>query len=216
VIVVIGSPRARPSADGGIGAAGLASGIAIAAAGTGAPVQVVGRVGEDPPGEAILLDLAQRAVGHVAVLRDAGRPTRGELPSTSDQADEALAETADDPPGALSDEAPTIDAADLDLALRYLPEYRVIVVAEALGADALAVAADAARWSGSALVVVGRARDLAGLPDDATAFEPPGDGDPDGAFAALVGAYAAGLDRGDDPRAAFEAATAAVGSTTAG
>jgi hypothetical protein len=46
-------------------------------------------------------------------------------------------------------------------------------------------------------------------------FAPPDDGDPDGAFAAMVGAYAAGLDRGDDPKAAFAAASTAVASSPA-
>ena len=41
------------------------------------------------------------------------------------------------------------------------------------------------------------------------------DADPDGAFAAMVGTYAAGLDRGEHPRDAFGAASAAVGSTVA-
>ncbi|HET9344895.1 MAG TPA: hypothetical protein VFO05_04260, partial [Candidatus Limnocylindrales bacterium] len=109
----------------------------------------------------------------------------------------------------------SLDAPDLELALRYLPEYGVIVVGERLGDDALRAVSDAVRWSGAALVVVGRADDLAGLSDDATVFAPPDDGDPDGAFAAMVGAYAAGLDRGEDPRAAFEAAQASVGSTAA-
>jgi hypothetical protein len=44
-------------------------------------------------------------------------------------------------------------------------------------------------------------------------IDAPDDGDPDGSFATMVGAYAAGLDRGDDPKAAFDAAAASVGST---
>jgi hypothetical protein len=53
------------------------------------------------------------------------------------------------------------------------------------------------------------------VPDDATVFEAPTDGDPEGAFAAMVGAYAAGLDRGEDAKAAFDAASLAVGSNAA-
>jgi hypothetical protein len=159
----------------------------------------------------VLLDLARRGVRHVAVLRDAERPT-AVLPA--DIADDLEAESDPEPEPRGNDAQPTLDAADLELALSYLPEYAVIVVAESLSSGALRVAADAAGWSEAALVVVGAAADLAGLPDNATVFAPP-DGDPDGAFAAMVGAYAAGLDRGDDPRAAFAAATTAVASSPA-
>jgi hypothetical protein len=218
VIVVVASPRALPSGDGRTVASGLGSEIALAAAAIGATVQVVGRVGEDPDGEAVLLHLAQRGVGHIAVLRDAGRPTREQLPEPGDPGTSDAGVGADAVDGGPSsspgrDDAPTVEAADLQLALSYLPDYRVVVIAEPLDSEAMRVAANAVGWAGSALVVIGRAGDLAGLPDDATVFEPPDDGDPDGAFAAMVGAYAAGLDRGDDPRATFEAAAAAVGST---
>jgi len=212
VIVVVGSPRACPAESGSLVAAGLAADVAMAAAAAGAPVQIVGRVGEDAAGEAVLLDLAQRGVGHVAVLRDAARATPvDQLAPTDENADELEADPA--PVGAPTDD-PAIDAADLELALRYLPDYRVIVIAEPIAPDVLRVAAAAVGWSGSALVVVGDASDQAGLPDDVTVFAQPA-ADPDGAFAAMVGTYAAGLDRGEHPRDAFRAASAAVGSTVA-
>jgi hypothetical protein len=217
VIVVVGSPRARLAEPGSVVAAGLAAHVALAAAAAGAPVQIVGRVGEDAPGEGALLDLAQRGVGHVAVLRDPARATPIDQPNaTSADADaDAVVDglDAEDPVIAPLD-APSIDAADLELALRYLPDYRVIVIAEPIAADVLRVAASAVGWSGSALVVVGDASDSTGMPDEVTVFARP-DSDPDGAFAAMVGTYAAGLDRGDDPREAFTAATVAVGSTAA-
>jgi sugar/nucleoside kinase (ribokinase family) len=211
VIVVVGSPRARSGRDGPVEAAGLAALVAAAGAQAGSLVEIVGRVGEDAAGEAVLLDLARRGVRHVAVLRDAERPT-AVLPA--DIADDLEAESDPEPEPRGNDAQPTLDAADLELALSYLPEYAVIVVAEPLSSSALRVVAEAAGWSEAALVVVGAAADLAGLPDNATVFAPP-DGDPDGAFAAMVGAYAAGLDRGDDPRAAFAAATTAVASSPA-
>jgi hypothetical protein len=108
-----------------------------------------------------------------------------------------------------------LEAADVELALSYLPEYGVIVVAEPVDDATLRVIGAAAEWSGAALIVVGRPPTSDGLPDDVTIFDPPDDGDPEGAFASMVGTYAAGLDRGDDPRRAFEAAAAAVGSTAA-
>ena len=212
MIVVVGDPRWTRS-DTGPEVAGAPAAIALGARAAGATVQVVGKVGLDEAAEAVLLGLAARGVGHVAVLRDPSRPTRIELrPADPDLG-------MDDDPGTVDQSAPpadaSLDAADVDLALRYLPEYQVIVVAERLGEDTLRVVSDAARWSGAALVVVGRVDDLTGLPADATVFAPPDDGDPDGAFAAMVGAYAAGLDRGEDPRTAFAAASAAVGSTAA-
>ena len=213
MIVVIGDPGWAPTESGKTLAGGPAA-VAIAARDAGATVQLVGKVGLDDAAEAVLLALAARGVEHVAVLRDPARPTRQAPAITGpDRAeDDALDGMPESVPGAGDG---SLDAADVDLALRYLPEYRVIVVAERLDADALQVVADAARWSGASLVVVGRADDLPGLPDDATVFAPPDDGDPDGAFAAMVGTYAAGLDRGEDPRAAFAAAQAAVGSTAA-
>lgn len=184
--------------------------VAIAAAAAGATAQLVGRVGEDPAGEAALLDLARHGVGHAAVMRDPGRPTAVlPAPGDDDAIDADGTSTPEDTSG-----ASTLDAADLKLAFDYLPEYSVIVVAEPLAPATLAVAVGAATWSGSALVVVGAAG-LAGLPDDATVFEPPSDGDTEGAFAAMVGAYAAGLDRGDEAKAAFDAASLAVGSNAA-
>jgi hypothetical protein len=210
VIVVIGSPHARRSDDGRVHAAGLSAQISLAAAGADASVQVVGRVGEDATGEAVLLDLARQDVGHIAVLRGAGRPTREEGPEPMDDVAAPREPIAD---GAQVD-GHSIDAADLQLALSYLPDYRVVVVAEALSPDAMTVAAGAVGWAGSALIVVGSSDDLADLPEGVTVFAPPDD-DTDGAFAALVGRYAAGLDRGQDPRAAFDAAVAAVGSNAA-
>jgi hypothetical protein len=211
VIVVVGNPVARAGAEAGPLAAGLAAGVAVAAVVAGSSVQVVGRVGEDATGESVLLDLARRGVGHAAVLRDPARPT-AEIPAVDDDALDGESGDFGDPPASPSP-ASTLDAADLKLAFDYLPEYGVIVVAERLAPAALRVAVDAAAWSGAALVVVGRSGDLTGLPDDATVLAAPDDGDPDGAFAALVGTYAAGLDRGDEPHAAFDAAAAAVGST---
>jgi hypothetical protein len=105
---------------------------------------------------------------------------------------------------------PSLDSGDLELALRYLPDYRVVVVTERLDEPALATVSAAARWTGAQLIVVvpsgtsGR-----GMPEDATVLESP-PADPDGTFAAVIGAYAAALDRGASPAEAF--ASASVGS----
>ena len=71
MIVVVGSPILIES-DPRPRAGGLAVGVAVAAASAGGDVQLVGKTGDDAAGEAALLDLAGRKVGHVAILRDAG------------------------------------------------------------------------------------------------------------------------------------------------
>ena len=92
---------------------------------------------------------------------------------------------------------PTIDAGDLDLALRYLPDHQVVVVAEALDADALVVVVADCAYVGASLVIileVGATAARSCRPD-ATAFEAP-DADPDGLFGRTIGRFAAALDQG--------------------
>jgi hypothetical protein len=217
VIVVIGSPTGR-SVDGAMVAAGPASRVALAAAKAGRSVQLVGKTGDDPVADAIVLDLARDGVGHVALLRDPARltPVQSELPEAADAAtapDDGDARIAGDgmPPG------PALEAADDELGLRYLTEYRVIVLAEPTGADVVSIAADAAHWAEARLIVVVEAGEPVpdGLPADVVVFEAP-DADPDGVFADMVGAFAAGLDAGTDPEAAFRASLASDGWSGAG
>ncbi|HEX5591375.1 MAG TPA: hypothetical protein VFX65_13875 [Candidatus Limnocylindrales bacterium] len=106
-----------------------------------------------------------------------------------------------------------LEAADLDLALRYLPEVRVIV-AVALRPDSLETAAARAAWAGSALVVLARADEAAAppssaLPDDAIVVEAP-QTDPDSTFAGFVAALAARLDGGESARDAWAATVRAL------
>ena len=222
MIVVIGSPAGRLD-EGRIVAGGPAARVAIAAAGGGRPVQLVGRVGDDPTADAILLDLAHAGVGHVAVLRDPSRATPLEpAPPADDVAEEdddgagAGAEPFDS--GETSAAAPVLplEAADVELGLRYLTDYRVIVVADPAGPDVVGVAVEAARWGAARLVVVSEAGEAVddSLPADATVIEAPA-ADPDGAFADLVGRFAASLDDGSDPGDAFSGSLAAAGWTEA-
>jgi hypothetical protein len=210
VIVVVGNPGLIAAESPRAG--GLAVGVAAGAAAAGGDVQLVGKTGDDPAGEAALLDLAGRGVGHVAVLRDPGRGTP-ELPdpAAADLApfDEPEASTAT----RLAPEAlgPALEAADIELALRYLPDYRVLVVADPLSGAALDVVLAASRWSGAALVVlVPAGSEPQALSSEATVIEAP-DVDPDDAFASVVGAYAAALDRGEEPAEAFATASSAGG-----
>jgi hypothetical protein len=96
-----------------------------------------------------------------------------------------------------------LPAADAELALRYLPAYRVVVVADDVDDATLAAATTAASWAGAHLVVIAVSdREPPGPPGASTVFVKPAE-ESDGAFEALVGAYAAGLDRGEPPDRAF-------------
>lgn len=212
MLVVIGSPAAA-LLDGTARATGPAAVIARLAAADGAAVQIVGRVGDDPTGDAVLLDLAAAAVGHVAVLRGAGEATPLVGGSTDDRTDDespaaALAEETDR--GEMTATGLPLDAADLELALRYLPDYRVIVVAQALEPAAMRTVVDAAGWSGARLVILGAGQAMPDdLPPGTTVLEPPPG--VDAPFAAVVARYAAELDRGTEPGTAFARASAGSG-----
>ena len=226
MIVVIGSPLYRPgSADLPSGAAGLAAGIAATAAAAGRTVQLVGRIGEDPAGEATLLALTRDGIGHVATLRDPAHPTRAIAPSTEVDPDAI----GDDVPSVTEPETEsevgtslgpvgsgTLDRGDLELALRYLGTFSVVVIAEPLDPAAVAVVADAVAYNEATLVVIVPAGDAdPALPPNAIALEAPVD-DPDGVFARTVGGFAAELDGGVDPATALASAVAAHGWERAG
>jgi ribokinase len=214
VIVVIGSPVGLET-ERGIVAAGTAVAIARVAAAAGPEVQLVGKVGEDPAGEAAILSLAADRIGHVALLRDPARPTPlASSPVDADTTDatDAVTDADDAPTRALPPGLP-LDPADLQLALRYLPDYRVIVAAIPLDAAIAEPITAAAQWAGAQLIaIVGEGNRSDALPADATILEAPAD-DPDGAFAAVVGAYAAALDRGASPAEAFASASGGLGVT---
>lgn len=173
MIVVVGNPIPRATPAGPV-AGGPAAFVALSAAAAGSDVQLVARVIDDPAGDAMLLHLAAGGVSHAATLRQ---------PPTPD--------------------GPVLEAADLELALRYLTNVGVLVLAEHDPALAW-VAVDAAAWNQAALVVMlpAGASVPSDLPAEATILASP-DADPDGAFGSLVGAYAAALDRGIDPATAF-------------
>jgi hypothetical protein len=220
VIVVVGNVAYQPDPATGR-AAGLAAEIAVAAAATGASVEILARIGEDGAGEELLLALARAGVGHLAILRDPARPT-ALVPVAADAPDG----TDDDPVGALLADVgaaalrptdgreagnpnlgtPVLEPADISLGLRYLREFGVLVAVEPVADGAAAVIADAAAFAGATLVVV--APPGVPVPEAyalATVLEAPTE-DPEGAFARLVGGYAAALDRGMEPGEAFRAA----------
>ena len=223
---MIGSPLHVPGSDDRpSGAAGPAVGIAAAAAVLDHEVQLVGRVGEDPAGDATLLALARSGIGHVAMLRDPAHATPVvPAPVLEDDPQVLEASIAANAP----DEQPatgtagglavaTLDREDVELALRYLASPTVIVIAEALDRAALEVAADAAAFAGAALIVLAGddGSPTGDLPDQAIVLGVPVD-DPDGLFARTVGEFAAAIDAGEDPRGALETAVAALGWEPAG
>lgn len=194
--------------------AGLAGWIASSAAAAGATTQLVGRIGDDDLGDAVVLGLARAGVGHAALLRDATHATP-ELALEEEWPDDAAALIAEDGPAAAIGapaHSPVLDAEDVALGLRYLTDFAVLVIAEPLSAAAARAALDAAEFAGARTVTIGATAPAASGAAPAAGhdlFEPP-DGDPE-AFAAVIGRYAAGLARGVEPAEAFTAATRATG-----
>jgi hypothetical protein len=225
VIVVVGQPLYRESDAGSI-PDGLAVRIALAAAGHARSVQVVGKAGEDAAGDAVVLALARGGVGHVALLREAGRPTpridlvgAGALDASALPAASTAIEAAPSDIGGMAATVEgdlTLEAADVDLGLRYLTDFAVVVLADRADAEMARVVGNAVGWADARLIVVVPAGEAepAGLPPDAIVFEAP-DSDPDGVFAAMVGSFAVALDDGDDPAAAFRSSVESGGWTPA-
>jgi hypothetical protein len=228
VIVVVGQPAYRPPSGSAPGAAvGPAVGVARSAVAAGASAQLIGKVGADATGDALLLDLARAGIGHAAVLRDPGRPTATapyhsdadlsgdveeglHLDSARDGASDGPEQTAGPPDDGVS---VALDPADVELGLRYLTGYGVVVAADPLSEATLAIAAEAAAYAGAQLVVVTRSGSEGPVIDTnvpATLLEAPRD-DPDEQFAALVGSYAAALDQGATAEEAFRDALGASG-----
>ncbi len=213
MIVVIGSLGLRGS-DEEPKPDGLAPAIAVAAAAAGARVELISKAGDDPAGDAVLLALAAAGVGHVATLRDPSRftPVRSRPDEPTDPATDEVTETAADgaaevlPP---PDLRPTLDAADVSLALRYLTDFEVLVAVHP-PSELLAEAVAAAGWASARLVVVlepeGDVPD--GMPADALVVAAAAD-DAEG-VGARIGRYAAALSRGDDAAEAYRDLTAAA------
>lgn len=100
------------------------------------------------------------------------------------------------------------EAADVDLALRYLPDVRAVVLVTPTRA-VLESAAAAASWSGAALVLVDASPGPDDLPVEPLVLAPP-DRDPDETFAGFVAALAVRLDGGANPRLAWDETVAAL------
>lgn len=203
MIVVLGRPRVyRPEPDGDLAPGGLAVELALAAARAGAQVELVGAIGDDPEGDRIVIELGRGGVGHAALMRDPA--TRTPL----------ITQARDARP------LPRLEAADVELGLRYMHECRVLVISAELDAAALAAAQEAADFHSAAVVMVANAGtvDPELLGDAVTLLERPVAEDEeaeddavvvaadDAAFGAFVAEYTVRLDRGEAPAKAFAAA----------
>lgn len=109
--------------------------------------------------------------------------------------------------------ATAIEPADLELALRYLPDIRTIVLV-APPAPLLEIAAAASAWSGAMLVVVGpldpeATEHLGAAAAEPILLEPPAH-DPDTAFASVVAAIASRIDAGENPASAWRSTIASL------
>ncbi len=214
VIVVIGAVEARAAEGQGMAAipAGLASGIALAAAGAGARVEVVTRLGEDGAGDALLLAFAAAQVGHVATLRDAAHATpivrAADEPIDPDAADEAdVASSVDGPrmhPAGPSSRPPTWRS----------PCATCPTTGSSSWSTRPRPGSSARSWrplTGPAPISWSSPRRTArlpdGLPDGSVLLAADPDAD---AVASIVGRYAAAVDGGDDPADAFRTTLGAV------
>ena len=212
MIVVVGLPAYADSPDGERCAGGLVVEVAAAARRRGGTVELVGKVGNDGAGDAVVVALGRLGVGHAALLRDPALPTPVLVAAAAD--DDAAEVDADGPEARLFPEdaaaRPALDAADIDLALKFLPGASVIALAEALPEAAVTVAVEGAAFAGARLIVlVPSGATPPTVPAEATVLEAPFDDD--GSFGRLVGIFAGALDAGVEPAAAFAEAVAAAG-----
>jgi hypothetical protein len=230
MIVVVGLPAYVQSTAGEGSAGGPAVAIAAAAVAAGRFVELVGKVGDDGAGDAVVLGLGRMGIGHAALLRDPSRSTPvlssiaatvgavgAAAPDAVSTADAEADVVADDEPRneveiLPADPAarPGLEAGDISLGLRYLAETKVVVVAEPISDAAIAAAVEGASFAGARLVVVVAAgATSAHLPPEATVLEAPADDD--GSFGRVVGVFAAGLDGGAEPGKAFSDAVKSAG-----
>lgn len=191
---MLASPLVRgESITVGRQAAGLGVDIALAAATAGARVELVGKVGDDQAGDAIAVELERAGVGHAALLREPAAQT----------------------PVAGADAALPLGVADVELALRYLPDFRVIVAADVLPDPVAEVVAEAARYGGAHRVLIGgpviEDEGVTQLMTPSAANRPRDRAAGMAAFGAFVGRYAAFLDAGQSPAEAFMTAAREVG-----
>ena len=158
-------------------------------------IAIVGDI--DSPGRAVGLWPLVAPVGRAAVAAGAPVEVVGVVAEGA-EGDRELVGLAREHLGhaaVLRSAASSLEPADLGLALRYLPDLRVLVllgVAEGL----LPAAVDGAAFSGATVLVVTAGEAIPdGLPADAVVIQAPS-GDGAGTFAGFIGSLAARLDAG--------------------
>jgi len=210
MIVVVGIPVYTDSPDGEKCAGGLAVEVASAASLRGAKVELVGKVGDDGAGDAVVVALGRLGIGHAALLLYPALPTPVLAAAVVD-ADTAEVEDEGAEARLLPEDPvtrPALEAADVDLALRYLPEAGVIVLADPGSEAAVEAGVEGAAFAGARLIVlVPAGGQPPRVPEGATVLEAPADDD--GSFGRLVGLFAGALDAGVAPDAAFREAVSA-------
>ena len=168
---------------------------------------VVGFLGAAGRDGELAFEVARRAAATGARVEMVGSAAAG---AEGDARLLALAEAGIGHATVIRSGADRLEAADLELALRYLPDVRAIVVM-APDRSLIPPAAAAAGWSGAGLVIVAPKPDG---PDPSAApnaivLEPLST-DPDATFAGFVAALAVRLDAGDDPATAWNATTSSL------
>jgi hypothetical protein len=215
MIVVVGLPVYADGPDGEECAGGLAVEVAAAAERRGGTVELVGKVGNDGAGDAVVVALGGLGIGHAALLRDMARPTPVLTGiQREESADSAAEEPAEEPQSMLLPEdpaaRPALEAADVELALRFLPEASVIVLADPSAESTVEAGIQGAAFSAARLIVlVPTGGASPSVPPETTVLEAPQDDD--GSFGRLVGTFAGALDAGLDPAAAFSEAVTTSG-----
>lgn len=192
---------------------------------------VVGILAADSPASDAVVEIARRAAA--GARRGDGSPegtgprveVLGTIPGDAawDRVTIGLAQAGVGHATVVRSARGSMEPADLDLALRYLPDVRAIVLV-APPAALLPAALAAATWSGAPLILIGP------LDADATAalearraeagtepivIDPPVS-DSDGTFAGFVAALAVRLEAGEAPEAAWRATVGALAADRVG
>jgi hypothetical protein len=104
-----------------------------------------------------------------------------------------------------------LEPADLDLALRYVPDLRVVVLVKS-EPGLLPTVAAAAEWAGGSMILIAgqeTSTSDAPVPERSIVLAPPA-ADPDGTFAGFVAALAVELDSGAALEVAWRSTVAAL------
>lgn len=129
MIVVIGALSAARHGES-YSVDGYAAAVALALAAAGEQVELIAKIGVDDAGESAIHQLDRGGVGHVALLREVSL-------ATPSRPTEAL----------------PLDAADLQLALRYLTSFEAALLVDPREPSLLEAALDACDYAGARLVV---------------------------------------------------------------